>query len=169
MDFHSFGKYLFFQDTRFWVKIAPCTTGRMHRFLMEILLTGYLFVLLISIVWFAKFLLYEPKKKCVVFISFSHSHKSPYILKVIANLIKEYFSSRSVYISVLLCSVLLLATFTEAQRLFSAQLKHIASQAYPCPDICNRADYVLQAPVAALLPCHDHNQALHLFLQWCKR
>ena len=33
------------------------------------------------------------------FISFSHSAKLPYILKVIANLIKEYFSSsRSVYI-----------------------------------------------------------------------
>ena len=130
---------------------------------------GVLFVLPISIVWFAKFLLYEPKKKCVVFISFSHSHKSPYILKVIANLIKEYFSSsRSVYISVLLCSVLLLATFTVPWCVFSVYLKHTALQVCLCPDIYDGADYVLQVHAVALLLCHDHNQAFHLFRQWCK-
>ena len=54
----------------------------------------------------------EEEMRC--FISFSHSANTPYILKVITNLIKEYFSSsRLVYISVLLYSVLLLATFTE--------------------------------------------------------
>ena len=43
----------------------------------------------------------EEEMRC--FISISHAVNPPYILKVTANLIKEYFSSsRSVYISVLL-------------------------------------------------------------------
>ena len=110
----------------------------------------------------------EEEMRCVhQLFAFS---EPPYILKVTADLIKEYFSSsRSVYISVLLCSVLLLASFTEAQCLFSAQLKHTALQACLCPDIYDGADYVLQAHAAALLLCHVRNQALHLFQQWYKR
>ncbi len=136
---------------------------------MEILLTGYCsFCKFLSSDFPNLYIRAEEEMRC--FISFSHSAKLPYILKVTANLIKEYFlSSRLVYISVLLYSVLLLATFTVTGCVFSVYLKHTALLAYLCPDIYDGADYVFQDHAVALLLCRVRNQALHLFRQWYKR
>lgn len=88
----------------------------------------------------------------------------PYTLKVSNNLIKDIFLfSGSKYISVLLYSVLLLAVFTQTQRLFQAQVKHTILPVCLCPDIHDGAFCDSQVPVASVLPYHDRNRELYLF------
>lgn len=129
-DLNSFEKYLLFKKCRFLSNFLRFRPLKICFFQIEIPITmqelfnQILFDILRAEerIYFSSLALHILKSYCehltirrknaLLYQSFAFN-QATYILKVIANLIKEYFSSsRSVYISVLLCSVLLLAIFT---------------------------------------------------------
>ena len=109
---------------------------------------------------------HTSRRRNCLFIRISLTIGLPYTLKVSNNLIKDIFLfSDSKYISVLLYSILLLAIFTQTQRLFSAQIKYTVLPVCLCPDIHDEAICVSQVPVVFVLLYHDRNRVLHLFQQ----